>query len=263
MLENICKFASTKKPEDNINILNFVYEQKAVFKNQFEIFATYSIALVTEGVGVLHTSLGNHDLKKGSLFFTFSAKPYFIENIENLKYIYISFIGQRIVALQERLHITYNSPVFDGFDFLIDLWMETLVRSKETNTDLFCEGLLLYSLAFICNKDEETVAPQKKNGILLVKEYVDSNYTDKTLTLTTVSEKFSYNHKYLSHAFRNLVRAKFSQYLRDRRLSHAEALLKNGVSNINDVAELSGFSDPIYFSKLFKQRYGVSPKKYK
>ncbi|MBR5157870.1 MAG: helix-turn-helix transcriptional regulator [Clostridia bacterium] len=263
MLENICKFASTKKPEENINIINFVYEQKAAFNHQLAVFATYSIALVTEGTGILHTSLENHNLKKGSLFFTFSAKPYYIENTDNLKYMYISFIGQRAITLFDRLHITYNSPVFDGFDFLIDLWKETLMHSKDANTDLFCEGLLLYTMAFICKKDEESVIPQKKNGILLVKEYIDANYTDKSLTLKTVSEEFFYNPKYLSYAFQNLVRIKFSDYLKERRLSHAKTLLENGISNIADVAELSGFSDPVYFSKLFKQKYGVSPKKYK
>ena len=154
-------------------------------------------------------------------------------------------------------------PVFDGFDFLIDLWKETLMHSKDANTDLFCEGLLLYTMAFICKKDEESVIPQKKNGILLVKEYIDANYTDKSLTLKTVSEEFFYNPKYLSYAFQNLVRIKFSDYLKERRLSHAKTLLENGISNIADVAELSGFSDPVYFSKLFKQKYGVSPKKYK
>jgi AraC-like DNA-binding protein len=35
-----------------------------------------------------------------------------------------------------------------------------------------------------------------------------------------------------------------------------------GITQIKNIAKLSGFSDPLYFSTVFKQKMGVSPKDY-
>ena len=33
-------------------------------------------------------------------------------------------------------------------------------------------------------------------------------------------------------------------------------------SSITEIAHLCGFRNPLYFSRLFKQKYGVSPREY-
>jgi len=262
MLDPICKFVSTKNADDRISIINFVYEREPHFPHEHVISSTYTLALVTNGNGVLCTSGKEFPLTKGDLFFTFSAKPYIIDNTDSLQYIYISFTGLRAIALLERLKISYAFPVFSGFEFLTDLWENTLYASREENTDLFCEALLLYSLGFICSSNQEEVCEERQNGILLAKQYIDMNYTDSSLNLKSVSEKFSYHPKYFSVAFKKLVRLNFSKYLTNRRLTHAESLIQSGVTNLKDLAELCGYENPLYFSKCFKEKYGVSPKKY-
>ena len=46
------------------------------------------------------------------------------------------------------------------------------------------------------------------------------------------------------------------------RLKYAVALFDSGVDSIKNVAALSGFSDPLYFSSVFKKSIGISPKEY-
>ena len=262
MEDNVCKFLSTRKPDDRINIINFVYERECRAPEEFLIMSTYSMALVTEGSGTLHTTTEEFALSKGSLFFTFSARPYYVSNLGGLKYIYICFTGLRALSLLQRLRIDYTQPVFPGFDFLIPLWEKTLFDTEERNADLFCEGLLLYTLGFICNTSDESDHSSKANNILLAKQYVDMNYTNAELNLTFVSQRYNYNPKYFSAAFKKLVRTSFSDYLKNRRLSYAAALIRSGITNVKDLAELSGYNDPIYFSKCFKEKYGTSPKNY-
>jgi len=262
MEDNVCKFLSTRKPDERINIINFVYERESCAPEEFLITSTYSMALVTEGSGTLHTTCAQFALSKGSLFFTFSAKPYYVSNLGGLKYIYISFTGLRALALLQRLRIDYTHPVFPDFDFLISLWEQTLSNTEERNGDLFCEGLLLYTLGFICNSSDESDHASKTNSILQAKQYVDMNYTNADLNLKSVSQRFNYNPKYFSAAFKKLVRTSFSDYLKNRRLSYAVSLIQSGITNVKDLAELSGYNDPIYFSKCFKKKHGVSPKNY-
>ena len=64
--------------------------------------------------------------------------------------------------------------------------------------------------------------------------------------------------------FRNLFVARFGvvpkQYILDRRLIHAKQLLESGDCRfVNDAARLSGFEDPLYFSRIYKARYGHPP----
>ena len=262
MSENICRFIPTRDSNEGINILNFVYEKEADFKQEYLISASYSLSLATEGEGVLHTPSGEHGIKKGDMFLTFAAHPYYIENTENLKYIYISFVGLRAHALIERLSITKYSPVFSGFDYLIESWENGFNRINEQNIDLLCEGLLLQALSGVCCKKEETKYNDRANTLLLIKQYVDIYFTDSTLNLSSVSAKFSYNPKYISTSFKRMVHTNFSEYVANKRLEYATSLIESGITNVGELATMCGYADPMYFSKAFKKKYGVSPKKY-
>ena len=54
----------------------------------------------------------------------------------------------------------------------------------------------------------------------------------------------------------------YSEYLTKIRLKHAVTLLDFGLDSVKNVALLSGFSDPLYFSTVFKKQIGVSPTVY-
>ena len=97
---------------------------------------------------------------------------------------------------------------------------------------------------------------------MLAKEYIDLHYTDSALTLNSVSQRFSYNPKYFSAAFKKMVRVNFSEYLKIKRLSYAASLIESGITNIADLAELCGYKEPLYFSKSFKKQYGMSPRQW-
>ncbi len=262
LMENVCKFVKTKNYVDNLNIVNFVYEKEVAFKQSFLTSATHSLCLVTSGRGVLHTIFDNHPLNVGDLFFTFSSKPYYIENVENLQYIYISFIGLRSSGLLNRLEIKYDKPVYNDFSFLTKRWVEDFENSNDNNIDLKCESLLLHTLSFLCANKNERLIHKETNNMLLIKQYIDTNYTNPDISLKTIAEKFSYNPKYLSSAFAKLTKTPFTQYLCELRIKHSQSLMKSGIKSVQDISASSGFTDTHYFSKTFKKICGVSPRKY-
>jgi len=64
--------------------------------------------------------------------------------------------------------------------------------------------------------------------------------------------------------FRSLFVARFGvspkKYILDRRLIHAKQLLESGECRfVREAARISGFEDPLYFSRIFKARYGYPP----
>ena len=52
MFEGNCKFVKTKNIGENINIINFVYEKDAKFKQEYIFLASHCVYFLTEGIGV-------------------------------------------------------------------------------------------------------------------------------------------------------------------------------------------------------------------
>ena len=54
--------------------------------------------------------------------------------------------------------------------------------------------------------------------------------------------------------------AKPTDYIISKRIGHARAIILSGdFETIEEVAHSVGYSDPLYFGKVFKKFYGVSP----
>lgn len=114
---------------------------------------------------------------------------------------------------------------------------------------------------YIVSNREETLHSEVVEDIEseIIRSYNDCNFElDKYLH----SLPFSYD--YLRKLFRKEIGITPHQYLRDKRLqTAAETLsLDCGKSNIHEVARMCGFREALYFSRMFRKKYGVSPRAY-
>lgn len=260
--ENICRFPmSTGISSKDLDILNFVFERRCDFPDKYIIETAYTLRLVISGTGILDTPHGRYVLERGTLFFTFQANPFKIKSEDNLEYIYISFMGSRADRLLKRVNVNSFSPVFCGKEDIIDLWKNSVCSVTENNTDLMAEGLLLYTLSGLCSSFV-SFKNKEKSPAEIVKEYVDMHYTQHDLTLDSVSKMYSYEKKYISESFKRHVGICFSVYLCKLRLNHAVRMMHAGFTSVKEIASFSGFSDPLYFSKVFKKNYGMPPGEY-
>lgn len=261
-MNNICKFIPARRSPDELKIINFIKETK-YFNKEPRINATYMLCLVSRGCGVLHMNNSEYDLKPGSVFMTIPTKAFGIENIENLEYIYISFIGLRGVEFTERIMADMLPAVFYGFDDLILFWNDTLEAATNINIDLFAEGVLLYTLAKITKFQQKNDDNSKSNQTVdEIKIYVDNNFLSQDISLEKVAERFGYSKKYLSELFKKNFKIKFTEYIRQIRVQNACFLMEQGFTSVKEISYLSGFSDPLYFSRVFKGVTGKSPKEY-
>jgi two-component system response regulator YesN len=98
--------------------------------------------------------------------------------------------------------------------------------------------------------------------IVAVKDYIHTNYTQK-LSLQDVASIFNVSPSYLSSIFKKYTNTSFSNYVAKVKIRHAEEMLKNSDMQIHEISEHLGFSDPYYFSRVFKKITGYYPKEYK
>ena len=91
--------------------------------------------------------------------------------------------------------------------------------------------------------------------------YIQSNFSN--IKISDVARNIGINRSYLTKIFKNKVCISPQEYLMDRKLSYACKLLRETDAQIQDIARRIGYDNLLTFSKIFKGRYGISPKNYR
>ncbi len=94
-----------------------------------------------------------------------------------------------------------------------------------------------------------------------IQSYVDAHLTQK-LSMETIAAGVHYSRSYIAAQFRRSTGTTISSYVSKRRLEEAERLLKSGEYTISQIAEQLNYSSVQYFSKCFKDAYGICPSAY-
>lgn len=92
--------------------------------------------------------------------------------------------------------------------------------------------------------------------------YIQANYSRK-ISLTSVSDHVGLSSSYLCRIFKEETGLSMNAYITNLRMSKAGELLNDTNSYIKEVAISVGFEDQLYFSRLFKRYYGVTPSEYR
>ena len=91
---------------------------------------------------------------------------------------------------------------------------------------------------------------------------IDSDLSG-TLSLSSLAKAQGISPGYLATVFKREVGVTVSKYIREKRMKHAEHLLKTTSLQVQTVALHCGILDVQYFSKLFKRHTGKTPKEYR
>lgn len=103
-------------------------------------------------------------------------------------------------------------------------------------------------------KESNTQSDSIKNA----KKYINLHY-DQSITLSELANQIGLSEEYFSRLFKKEVGKNFTEYMTELRMEKARTLLKQGIFNINEVAEMVGITNHSYFSSQFKKYFGVNP----
>lgn len=257
-MEDICNFLPKKSGSGDIEFYHFVYESNFKKLRQPFFSTKYGAYLVFKGYGVLKTKSKEYPLNPGTMFFTFPGIAFELNGNTSFTYLYITFDGDGAKPLLDGFGISAENCIFEGMEQLSSFWMTSIRRVNSVNAITLTESVLLYSLSFMGNS-EKAAPPSKRFDNILI--YINENFSDPTLSVKKVADLFFYSEKYLSSLFVKNTGVKFTEYLNDLRVSHATTLSDKKLS-ISEISAKCGFSDPLYFSKVFKKITGKSPSEY-
>ncbi|PHH99940.1 helix-turn-helix domain-containing protein [Fusobacterium polymorphum] len=120
------------------------------------------------------------------------------------------------------------------------------------------------SYEFLINLLKDIEKYKKDNDFILDNSinFLEKYYY-KDLSLAEVANVCNMSDSYFSRKFKEKFNINFSTYLLNIRLEKAKELLKEKNLNIENISEMVGFKDSSYFSKSFKQKYGMAPHYYR
>lgn len=147
---------------------------------------------------------------------------------------------------------------------LVSMYQE--LKQKKESYELFVESLYLQFTVHITRKMKLKFAYNEldnmRREIANAKDYIDRHYMDN-ITLEELAEISSLSKYHFIRKFTQYVGKTPNQYLNERRIQEAKALLKSTNVSILDIASETGFTSSSYFSQRFKALEGITPIEYR
>ena len=133
----------------------------------------------------------------------------------------------------------------DGSDILVSqLITELFIRTSR----LFCQNQR--------SSSQQSIYADKTIRFLY------QNY-DRRLKINDISGNLNLHPSYLQRIFKAATGKSIIEYLQQIRIEKAKMFLSQHEIRISDVANMTGFDDPKYFSSCFKKVTGISPVSYR
>ncbi len=196
-----------------------------------------------------------------NILFRFSMLSGGSENICRKKY--LEPIYNRIVIMPE--YLSLSNPLRSELEPVIKNLTELNWPHGDKN-ELLIKARLLEIMHIIkghCIKAKNVV---KNEGDIYKKlkkslSFIETNYSEH-ITVAEAAEMSNYSESYFSKIFRQHTGSSFTQYLKNYRLERAAEKLRTTNTHISEIAFSVGFNNLSYFTRAFKENYGMSPKSF-
>jgi two-component system response regulator YesN len=162
-----------------------------------------------------------------------------------------SFLQLLVRVLSENKIPTYEfgTPLFNAEFFHIAV-------ENVTNTKKAISQMIDTAMNMIRNSDQD------KPIVQTIKEFIDKNL-DKDITRESLAEMVYLNQDYLARIFKKEIGESIGNYITGKRVEVAKEYLEKTSESVNSIAIKVGYDNFSYFTKIFKDRQGMTPKEYR
>lgn len=248
------------------------------------------VEIIYVKTGQLKLALNNlpHDLKSGdiAIFNPYDIhEAYFLRSEPTVEYYYLridlsAFTSPRLKSINQLLCSIDNqvlrfpniipkehpqsNTIRESFLSTFEAYKATLVEYNVSTEATLCSCIynLLPSLSALVKSDDATILGSKEIKFINdITKYISKNYNEP-IGVADMCRALSCSKSNLYRMFDVCFKESPSVYLRNYRILRAAIEYRHSDMSISDIALAVGFSDYCYFSKSFKKRMGISPKKF-
>ena len=162
--------------------------------------------------------------------------------------------------------LSFAAPMLikdDGNGFILDAFSAAYFHYQKREREpllLSAYGSLIAALILTGARQ----GTERSEIVTEIENTIIHNYADTRFELDSYLKSLPFSYDYLRKLFKKELGMTPHQYLSDLRLHGAADLLYSSGStySVSEIAMLCGFREPLYFSRMFKKKYGVSPSFY-
>ncbi len=228
----------------------------------------YLIHYITAGKGSFFDGSETYRLSAGDGFLVLPSRliSYQADQDDPWEYYWVGFNGTDAARLIKQTGLSKDAPIFHYHQddalrrLLLDIYNATGTRPSDEarmQAGLLC---FLARLMDLCDHEEQ----KPNSGYDYIKKslrFIDYNYS-RDINVDAIAQKAGVSRSHLYRLFVQHLGMPPNEYLTQYRIQKAALLLKNEHLSVGETAYSTGFSDQLYFSRVFKKYKGVSPRCY-
>lgn len=212
-----------------------------------------SLAFRMRGTATVTAGGKSYCVNTNEILYLPQGLPY-LAQYSDTEILVIHFVTEKNDPCPEVYSVGDTGEIYRMFVRAQMLW-----QSKAPGFEAYVLAQLYTILGALCEK--ETVA-QVPVHFLNAVSYMQTHYTESTLSIETVCAAVGISGTTLRQLFRAYSQKSPTQYITELRLEYARNLISCG-SPVEQAAEKSGFSDPKYFSRVVKKYFSCTPRQLK
>lgn len=148
----------------------------------------------------------------------------------------------------------YITKPFD-IEYLL-LRIKNILKSREHLRNIFQNNLKLEpSVISITSSNDEKFLRR-------LMEQIEAGIPDSEYNVNTLEKEMSISHTHFYRKVKSLTGFSGKELLQNMRLKRAADLLLQNKLRVSEIAYMTGFNNPKYFSMCFKKKYGMTPSEY-
>lgn len=112
--------------------------------------------------------------------------------------------------------------------------------------------------------DESLIGTHKKEkNPKDIVEFINTHYQDSGLSSEMIEKEFGLSRTSVYTLMKSITDKSLNEYITMIRVRQAGRMLENSSLTLKEIAQACGYTDPFYFSRVFKKQMGLSPSEYK
>lgn len=240
------------------------HNTQKVFSNKYPY---YLMHFVKNGKGSIEFDGIKTDMSRNTLFVIPPDKDITYYTKKDWEYYWINFNGTVVKNILNRVGISdANYYIKFSNNAPLQYFKEAIEALNDKPSQIFTATHCLFALFAALSKQRKSQQPLRESGktyFSQINEYIYEHLYDPNLSAQNVAEHFFISPCYFSTLFKRNANSSFRENINYERVKKATELLETTNLTVREIAEAVGFTDALYFSKVFKRYRLVSPQEYR
>lgn len=192
-------------------------------------------------------------------FFDYTLKLIETENHMLRDFIIDCLRGESVGTSYLHFKVADILPVQNLIENLI--WTLVNEQPNKRSINQITMGLLFLQLMNYMDRVETDEKSGQQKLIISVLSYIEENYRNGELD--ALAKNLNYSVYWLSKEIKKRTGKTYTELVQEKRLNKAADLLSKTTLSVFDIGMAVGYNNLSYFHRIFKEKYGVTPRKYR